>query len=322
MNNLSFLRVFCSVILILRVTPTACHSLYSPNKNTTLSSTDISGNSSHLVRELRQGKSEVRSQIPNPWEGARVKSLLNPPFRGLLPFIESGGCKSGWTYRILKGEELIHFGHELECIFFSGVTPSQVPKGPLYGTILSIFNMEQFSGMMNLAWWGKLVNQVDCPAPGFSQPRPVFIGWNNLLGQFIVPFIARIGPLEENLAPGEFYDGKINLVLDYTVSFPEVCSDFEWLKESQGSDIPEENMYPLNKVVDILRLVGRQADGGAIYLGKSYVRDSFDASSTVIYFYFVNYDMEVNPEFEPGQELPPLVRSFSYTIPGLNQMVI
>lgn len=69
-------------------------------------------------------------------------------------------------------------------------------------------------------------------------------------------------------------------------------------------------MYPLNKVVDILRLVGRQADGGAIYLGKSYVRDSFDASSTVIYFYFVNYDMEVNPEFEPGQELPPLVSTY------------
>jgi hypothetical protein len=41
------------------------------------------------------------------------------------------------------------------------------------------------------------------------------------------------------------------------------------------------------------------------------MRDSSKVSSTIVYFSFVNYDARVNPEFQPGQSLPPLVSNKS-----------
>jgi hypothetical protein len=109
------------------------------------------------------------------------------------------------------------------------------------------------------------------------------------------------------LNTGEYYDGQDNLIIDYTQDFSKLCYNFNELKQSQGMDIPTRNVYPLNQIVDALRLVGRQSDGGSIFLGKTYLRNSAQVSRTVVYFYFVNYDADVNPEFLPGNELPPLV---------------
>lgn len=61
--------------------------------------------------------------------------------------------------------------------------------------------MTEFDEIVDLVWWGKLINEVQCPgsAPRFS---PVYIGWNDILHHSIVPFVASLSPIKERLAPG------------------------------------------------------------------------------------------------------------------------
>ncbi len=73
-----------------------------------------------------------------------------------------------------------------------------------------MFNLEVFDRIINLAWWGKIVNEVQCMAEtrnddqqSTPQLRPVFIGWNNVMSELLVPFTTRLGPVQENLSPGK-----------------------------------------------------------------------------------------------------------------------
>jgi hypothetical protein len=65
-------------------------------------------------------------------------------------------------------------------------------------------------------------------------------------------------------------------------------------------------------VTDFLRFVGKQEDGGDIYILKSYLRDLFredQLATTVAYSAVVNYDEKANPNAYPGIPTKPLVRN-------------
>jgi hypothetical protein len=195
------------------------------------------------------------------------------------------------VYRIIDGSELSQKNAEpeLECVYEAGVTPSKIPEGPLYGSLLSILNSRFFNSFVNRMWWGKIAVQYSCPNNG----PIVHYGVNNMLHHFLNPFLVYIGFLDNQ------EHGKPTMILDYTTDFSKICPGLE---KEVGV---RKNAFPSDEFVDGVRLVGRQKDGGAILLGKVVHKD--DRKTPLVYFSFINYDPNLNPDFQSGQALQPLI---------------
>jgi len=142
-----------------------------------------------------------------------------------------------------------------------------------------------------------------------------YVGWNNIRGSPLFPFVARVGPIRLNLAPGEYNDGRDALIVDYTQDFQKACPNYRTFLQKYYGQVAVRRrtlneVYPINQIVDSLRFVGMQEDGGSIYLGKTYLIDFYRTdrqAATVFFWYIVNYDGAAAPDFQVGQSLPPLV---------------
>lgn len=92
----------------------------------------------------------------------------------------------------------------------------------------------------------------------------------------------KLNDLDANLAPGEYDDGRPSGIMDLTQDFSKACPNYANFVEMNKTSLPTRsktlaNVYPFNQALDVLRIVGRQEDGGAIYLGKTYLQDYFRA---------------------------------------------
>jgi hypothetical protein len=207
---------------------------------------------------------------------------------------------------------------KLECIFRSGVEPSKIPIGPLYGDVISIAGQPTPSWIrstVTTVWHGKYLSSVPCSkSPG----KNIFLGWNYAFGNAFVPFVAWIGKLQDSVKTHpSYYDGKKSLIFDYKIDYDKECPEMGSLLESkpQSFNIKKsplrKNLYPTHRFLDEIRLVGRQVDGGAILLGVVYLKDAYKMggvwSEPIAYFTLVSYDGELNKNFLKGQALQPLV---------------
>lgn len=233
----------------------------------------------------------------------------------LVPIATSGFCEGGTTFRIRTSEDLHRASeqHQIECLFWAGVKPDRVPIGTYYGNVIEVLNSNLFDPLVRALWQGKLALLTKCrSAPEFN------ISWNFIAKSLLVPAGLSLGIPSLNLAPGEYTDNKDSFIIDYSFNFRKFCPyDTDFLYQLDFGIV--NNVYPFNQVVDVVRAVGRAADGGLIMLGKTYLqdpwRDDYHAV-TVAFWYGVNYDDEVLPYFRHGDSLPPLRESFSYHYPG------
>jgi len=144
-----------------------------------------------------------------------------------------------------------------------------------------------------------------------------FILWNNFgrSGTPGIPAGVQLGNVKDlmsNLEEGEFYDGRDSLVVDCSDDIAARCPAYVTPDVQRNLVVQKTetgNLYPLSELFDLIRLVGvQEKDGARIYLGKSYVRSAFDTKAGVVSFFsFKNYDLRVNPSFQIGDKLEPLV---------------
>lgn len=235
-----------------------------------------------------------------------------------LPVAIEGTCDEGSVFTVSSVDDLVANLANLECIFNAGVLPLGVPLGLHYGAVLKFGTSDSLTMLFAPFWKGKLLSHLRCP-----DGNDVFLGLNMVQGRLRVAARVSIGTPEIVLAPFEFSDHKPSLLIDYTQPFDSMCQapPGSIYDESDLSLKPLNNVYPFRMVLDVVRLVGRQQDGGAIYLGKTYVRDPFRPDGqayNVAFWSTVNYDSTMS-SLKPGESLPPLASTFSYKEPGAFQ---
>jgi hypothetical protein len=220
-------------------------------------------------------------------------------------------CKAGKVYRITQVQDLFDNYSDLECIFRAAEEPDKVPEGPLYGEVFSLANVRVLNPLMRTVWTGKFTKKVVCNG------NETYLGWNRILEDAHFPFVAYLGKLPEVSNPHPLYnDNKTSLMIDYTRAMDEICPDFLEMKARSSDSLPvqrspvNKNFFPVTAILDVVRLVGRQEDGGAIYLGQLFWKDHFatdEMAKPCLFFSLVSYDPDVNRNFKSGQALKPLV---------------
>ncbi|KAF8819963.1 hypothetical protein IE077_003759, partial [Cardiosporidium cionae] len=168
-------------------------------------------------------------------------------------------------------------------------------------------------------WAGKIAVMSKCRAKNF------YFLFNLLANEAVFPAYMYIGNLTEPLAQGEYNDKKEHLFVDYVTDFSKICPvSSTYLKNINLGVI--NPWYPANQLVDLVRLVGRQPDGGNIYLGKTLLRDSLKFPTagdiTIGFWSIVNYDNSSVPlslRNESAWTLDSMDRSFHYFHAGLHE---
>jgi len=222
--------------------------------------------------------------------------------------------QAGKIYNVTSVEYLKDNYEDLQCMFWAAEEPTKVPVGPLYGDILTVGNQRFLNFVVRTFWSGKFIEKVKC------QGSERFLGWNRVIGQPQVPFDPYLGYSRNNSNIHPMYrDNKRSLMIDYRQEMAKICPDFVQMTGRNFETVPVPpvrkspvhlNFYPLNLFLDIVRLVGRQEDGGAILLGQLFLEDRFSSSKVakpVSFFTVISYDPELNQEFVYGQTLKPLV---------------
>lgn len=134
-------------------------------------------------------------------------------------------------------------------MYNTGIAPSKVPEGPLYGTVISTINTRVFNQFMGQVWKGKTINRTECNG------NTAFVGWNNLLNNPNAPFLAHIGHHSLSLAPGEYDNGRPSVVLEYGVDVTQLCPEYKaFLLQNFGRSVLRgaswsSTSYPLNQVI-------------------------------------------------------------------------
>lgn len=232
------------------------------------------------------------------------------------PAAIKGTCEAGTVFTISTVDDLLSNVDNLECIYNAGLVPNTVPLGPQYGTVLKFGTSDALAPLLAPLWQGKVISHLRCP-------NELDLGLNVIQGRFRVAALIYIGVPNIKLAPGEYTDGKDTLIIDYTQTFGDKCTT------PPGSIFGQEdlslnildNIYPFRMIVDVVRLVGRQSDNGAIYLGKTYVQDPFRSDRqayNIAFWSIVNYDPLV-VTLDPLESLPPLTETFTFMEPGAFQ---
>jgi len=242
--------------------------------------------------------------------------------------------------------DLRRYQSELQCIFSSGLAPSKIPEGPQYGKVLLALNSRHpiINPIVGLLWRGNFAIRAQCNSSVDEAPpetsiyartssknnqegihnngSEVYIGFHNLLGRATLPCLMYVAPLKGEFAPGEYEDGKPSGILDFSKDLTKICRGWGQFHAAQMENasfpvnrrsLANTNLFPQTQIYDVFRLVGQQRDGGKIYLGKTYFRDYYQKNqqmATIAFWYMVNYDHNVNPDFQSGDNLPPVV-SFS-----------
>lgn len=261
----------------------------------------------------------VSEARPNPIIEQRLQNFVDrkPPVSGydldLVPIIRKGSCKGGTQYLITDTDTLHRLKDEIECVFWSGITPNKIALGLFYGNVIEVLNSNLFDPLTRIMWGGKFGVMSKC------RNRPdIHMSFNFVAKHLLIPAALSIGRCTLNLGPGEYTDNSKHFMIDYSTNFAELCPyDTNFLYQLDMGVV--NNYYPFNQVVDVVRAVGRTDDGGVILLGKTYLKDPWredNEAVTVAFWYVVNYDDELLPNFKRGSPLPPLKESFDYFFPG------
>ncbi|OXA43693.1 uncharacterized protein LOC110858401 [Folsomia candida] len=249
-----------------------------------------------------------------------------------IPSSAYGKCQAGKSYTINSFEDLRKHEAELQCIFSAGLTPSKVPEGPQPGRVLLALNARHFliNPIVRLIWRGNFAFKAECNSTSGSEASQIYVGFHNSFNNVaVLPTIVYIAPLQANFAPGECEDGKPSAIMDFTQNLRTICPDYAEFVRRNKDKLPTSvtslaNFYPNTQILDVFRLVGRQSDGGRIFLGKTYFRDAFRSDkqiATIAFWYTLSYDDQVNPDFGVGENLPPLEYSYDYMFPGVVDIV-
>lgn len=205
--------------------------------------------------------------------------------------------------------------------YFLGKFPTSiflVPEGPQPGRVLLALNARHFliNPIVRLIWRGNFAFKAECNSTSGSEASQIYVGFHNSFNNVaVLPTIVYIAPLQANFAPGECEDGKPSAIMDFTQNLRTICPDYAEFVRRNKDKLPTSvtslaNFYPNTQILDVFRLVGRQSDGGRIFLGKTYFRDAFRSDkqiATIAFWYTLSYDDQVNPDFGVGENLPPLV---------------
>lgn len=268
---------------------------------------------------------KASEQIPLPIDSsdplATLAALYDPDFAFPsivsaflpLPFITSGNCTGGRTYTIQRIGDLFDNLGELECIFAAGLSPTTVGLGYNYGTLLTAANTAVPAVVAPVAYQGDYVVRTRCG------DRVLYIGTLHVGGLSIGTAEWSIGPLPGDVAPGEYYNPKDNLVMDFRIDIRDICpvEDPAFPFNIRGFVPFHNSIPPVNSFVDIGRVVGRGAkDGGTILLNKAMATDPTRGFATVLYYAIKNFDPAVNPNFAVGTPIT-VPESFTYSREGI-----
>ncbi|OXA54366.1 hypothetical protein Fcan01_10174 [Folsomia candida] len=215
-------------------------------------------------------------------------------WRYLLPFTKMGTCEANKTYTITSINDFYDHTTQLECIYAGSRIPTKIPVGPMHATIITVLNSLIFNPFIEPIWDGKYIKETICNG------TKIFVGFNAFPTGPSMPFIPKIRKHGLNLAPAEWDDGKGGLVVEYSNDVMEICPEVrDDVLSKGGKGAPSaHNIWSKGiPFMDVIRFVGRQTDGGNIYLLKTYLRDAFRSDKMA----------------EKG---------FTYTFPGLMDAII
>lgn len=240
-------------------------------------------------------------------------------FFGKPKSIKQSFCDASASYHITSGDSLRYYLDDLECIFARGVAPLRPPLGLWYGDVLLVFKTERFNDAVRSVWSGKLGIRSQCRGTNTQ----FYLVLNFFANNFNMPAYMFVGSLKDPLASTEFDDGKNSLFVDYTPNMATVCPMEHGENHTINLGIVND-VFPINQLVDLVRIVGKTSDGGYILLGKTLARDPLNfphvGDRTVAWWYVVNYDETAYPT-DFVQSLSPMEKSFSYYHIGMQDFL-
>lgn len=161
-------------------------------------------------------------------------------------------------------------GTEYRCLFSRGVAPRYMPLGFGYGTPLNIAASDVVSRIAGDIWGGKIFMRMWC-----NRRTLDFRFIQNLVkGQARFPARVYIDKnrYASELAPIDFIDDNPSMWIDYTGDFSDCQSEDALANQAMTSEFMA-NRYPINQIVDEVRLIGSSERTGAdIYLGRALFR--------------------------------------------------
>eukprot|EP00920_Eleutheroschizon_duboscqi_P027225 GHVT01066642.1.p1 GENE.GHVT01066642.1~~GHVT01066642.1.p1 ORF type:complete len:467 (+),score=38.93 GHVT01066642.1:790-2190(+) len=288
--------------------------LLTPIRNVTV---PLMASSEHFTQQT----AALLGKIPSPGE-ALPQLRKNPRF--YLPSDSAVGgrsihggitgvCEKDKTYKFTTQDELKAYRAELECIYARGVAPNRPPLGLWYGQIVEIGNTDLFNLMGEELWAGKIAAKSQCKGSKRGNADFYFLH-NFAFNGPNFPAFMYTGTLAEPLAPGEYDDGGRHLFVDYVIDFTEICPVAKTQPKNLNIGIMNEP-WPLSQLIDLVRKVGEQEDGGSIYLGKTLLRDAYAfpevGDMTVAFWTVVNYDDDVWSD-RADWTLGPLMNDFAW----------
>jgi len=257
----------------------------------------------------------VRESLAVPSGGAFYGTPVNPsvPTQAKIPESISGQCTKGKVYTVKTVTDLFAASAELQCMYTAAITPTSIPLGIYYGDVLLVVNTDLLDPLVRQLWKGKIATKTKC------RDLDRYISWNFVSQKLSFPAVLSLGTVQVPLAAGEYEDGRKSLIIDYTPDFASLCPPDPSYNTYIDMSILDDP-YPINQVIDEVRIVGRSPDGGTIMLGKTYMIDRYNpkhSATTIAFWYVLNYDKSLTPAFSLGQSLPPLANGYSYTLPGV-----
>eukprot|EP00922_Rhytidocystis_sp_ex-Travisia-forbesii_P046857 GHVS01069842.1.p1 GENE.GHVS01069842.1~~GHVS01069842.1.p1 ORF type:complete len:424 (+),score=44.76 GHVS01069842.1:194-1465(+) len=238
-----------------------------------------------------------------------------------LPLPVKGRCEEGRQYLVESIQDLYELVPEIECLWTQAIVPNKVPMGASYGRLITFANTAFIDYFMEFIYQGDFLLQTRCNDNYYN------IGVLNFGGMDLSTGIWSISPIPShfNFLPGEHYDGRAGVLMDFTVNVEHYCpyegNEKTWRAPLLNGFRPfATGTWPYRLFIDMLRAVGRDSDGCVILLGRTWMLDPLPADSglyTVLFFTLKTCDPEVLPNFKRGVPLDPTPEAFTYDRQGV-----
>eukprot|EP00922_Rhytidocystis_sp_ex-Travisia-forbesii_P046856 GHVS01069841.1.p1 GENE.GHVS01069841.1~~GHVS01069841.1.p1 ORF type:complete len:420 (+),score=86.00 GHVS01069841.1:204-1463(+) len=238
-----------------------------------------------------------------------------------LPLPVKGRCEQGRQYLVQSTEDLYSLVPEIECLWTQAIVPNKVPMGASYGRLITFANTAFIDYFIEFIYQGDFLVQTRCNDNYYN------IGILNFGGKDLSTGIWSISPIPSHYTflPGEHYDGRAGVLMDFTVNVEHYCpyegNEKGWRAPLLSGFRPfTTGTWPYRLFIDMLRAVGRDSDGCIILLGRTWMLDPLPADNglyTVLFFTLKTCDPEVLPDFKRGEPLDPIPESYTYDRQGV-----
>lgn len=258
----------------------------------------------------------------------------------------TGECAAGTVFTIASVADLEKQFARLDCIFAAGLDPPSIPLGAAYertvkpdpsflapslstNALAEFFHFLQFPRRATsprdvVAPDGVFFSETLCQGTLFHLAESRWRGFS------VAWAVATLGSFPYAILQGDGHPltRSTGLVLDFTIDLSRPCTldngvtpfgHYPFLFFNNHGLIVSD-AYPGNLCVLLGRLIGRDtSDGVFLVLSRIYVRNPADPTAPLL---FVGYtllrvtDPSFDPAFAPGQSLPPLATSVSFTVPS------